>query len=572
MAGRDLFAEESIAPKGRDLFADEPAKPAYTPPPPGVDYYDTPEGMAATGSKPGLVLPTKGEHPAKKYTMPSNFDVAVNAANKGIMGVGDMIGNAGVNTVNLLTAGGGLIAHKAGLIDEPPELLEAPNMFRKGGEAIGVIDPAFEPQTAGQRVLDTGMQGVTGGLLTGGSGGIGAALTSALAGGIGGAASQGATEAGAPAAVSIPIGMLAGAGTAASVNRLSGATKNVALQQQNQQLDDAFKNARDAGFVIPASQSNPNSLVANALDIVAGGRPKLQQSSSLKNQAKVNEIARKELGLSPDTPISLDVLKVIREDAAQQGYSPVRNAGTITVRPEYDVALDKLTEQTRKAQAGFAGYDDSGLVKTVNSLRTKEFDADSGVSMSRQLREDASKAYASGDKTLGKALKGASDAIEQEIEAHLIKIGNKGGLKDFREARKTMAKTFSVEKALNDATGNVSATQLGKELKKGAPLSGGLKDIAKAGRLPGASLADTKYATPAGSQLDAAVAGGGALLGNVAMLGLPLARAGLRETLLTRPVSNYLGTPNYNSFGFTQGNRNALISGAAMDAERKDEQ
>jgi hypothetical protein len=61
-------------------------------------------------------------------------------------------------------------------------------------------------------------------------------------------------------------------------------------------------------------------------------------------------------------------------------------------------------------------------------------------------------------------------------------------LRDFREARQLIAKTYSVEKALNPTTGNIDALKLASELKKGKPLSGGLKDIADfAAQFPKAS-------------------------------------------------------------------------------------
>lgn len=520
--------------------------------------------------KPKLQLPPKAP---PRIPMPTNWQVARNAVAKGVAGIPDMIGNVIPSAVNLATAAGGAGLYEAGLIDSPPDLpLENPDMFRKTGEAIGAINPEYNPQTTGQRVLDTAVQSATGGILTGGSGGLKTALSSGLGGAVGGGTSQSATELGAPPIVSIPLGVLAGGGTAAATNRATGATVNAAAQNQNAVVDAGFQKARDAGFTIPASQSNPNSLLANTVDVIAGGRPKMQQAASIKNQKVVNEKVATELGLPKDTPITPDVLKIIRSEAANRGYDPVKNAGKITVRPEYDVALDKLTEQSRKAKAGFAGYDDAGLEKTINSFRTKEFDADSGVSMTRQLREDASRAYAQGDKNLGKALRGASNAIEDEIEAHLAAQGNKTALNDFRESRKVMAKTFSIEKALNEATGDISATKLARQLDKGAPLSGELKDIALAAKLPGASLADTKYATTGASQLELMGGVGAAVgTGNPLFAALPFVRGGTRMAALSRPVSNALGTPNYKKFGLKQQNKNAMMIGAGLDAERQNE-
>lgn len=523
-----------------------------------------------------LRLPEKRE---PRIPIPTNWQVAKNAAAKGAAGVADMVGNAGVNTVNLLTAAGGAGLYEAGLIDAPPELpLEAPNMAEKVGLASNVINQEYDPQNTEQRLIDAGVQGLVGGALTGGSGGVKTVLANTLSGGASSLGSQSAAEAGLSPALQLGAGLLAGGSTAAGVNRMTGATTNINAMAKNKIVDEGFAKAKNAGFVIPSSQSNPNSMIANTLDVVAGGRPRMQQAASIKNQATVNEMAAKALGLDKDTQITPDVLKAIRGDAVSSGYEPIKAAGVITTRPEYNAALDKLTEQSRKAKAGFQGYDDSGIVKAVEQLRTKQFDADSGISMIQQLRDDASGAYTRGDKTLGKALKGAAGAIEDEIEAHLAASGDKTALKTFKDARTAIAKTYSVEKSLNEATGNVSATKLARQLDKGAPLSGELRDIAMAAKLPGASLADTKYATTGASQLEmlAALGAGGAGIygsgGDTSYAGLaaiPLARAGFRRMALTRPITNTIGAPNYKKFGITPQNRNAMIVNSGLNAERQ---
>ena len=541
-------------------------------------------GSSTPATAPAPAEPAKPEPKLKlpAYEKPTSVQVARNAAVKGVAGVADMVLNTPSNLWNLGKAGVGTAAIAAGYPEYAPDVsLNGPDIARGALTDVGAIDPALEPQTAGQRVLDVGVQGLVGGLLTGGGGGARTVLANTLAGGGGSAASQIAAESGLGPTAQLVAGLVGGGGLSAATNRMTGATKNVKAALQNKAVDEGFRKAKEAGFAIPAAQSNPESVIANIVDVLAGGRPRMQQAAAIKNQARVNELARKALGLSPDTPITPDTLKAIRNDAVATGYDPIKSAGMVTTRPEYNNALDKLTEQARKAKKGFAGYDDSAIIKTVEQLRTKEFDADSGISMIQQLRDDASSAYAKGDKSLGKALKGAAGAIEDEIEAHLSATGQGDALKTFREARTKIAKTFSVEKALNEATGNVSAQKLARQLDRGAPLSGELRDIALAAKLPGASLADTKYNTTGASQLEllAALGAGGAGIygsgGDASYAGLaaiPFARAGLRRAALSRPVTNMLGTPSYNTFALTPQNKNALMIMAGQNAERQGEQ
>ena len=104
-------------------------------------------------------------------------------------------------------------------------------------------------------------------------------------------------------------------------------------------------------------------------------------------------------------------------------------------------------------------------------------------------------------------------------------------LNKFREARQLIAKTYSVEKALNPATGTVNAANLAAQLKKGKPLSTELKDIAEfnlqfpkatqtteaMGSLPQLSPLDFATGIIAGSNTGGVGAG--------AMLARPIARS-----------------------------------------------
>jgi hypothetical protein len=162
----------------------------------------------------------------------------------------------------------------------------------------------------------------------------------------------------------------------------------------------------------------------------------------------------------------------------------------------------------------------------------KQFDAGDAIDATKVLRETADKAYRAGDRELGKASKGAADAIEGMLERHLQAAGNPDALKAFRDARTLIAKTYSVQKGLNTQTGQVAATKLAQDLAKGRPLSGELKTVAEmATAFPKATQA-LKEAPKAVSPLDFAVAAttGAATANPLAALMLgarPLARNAL---------------------------------------------
>jgi hypothetical protein len=111
-------------------------------------------------------------------------------------------------------------------------------------------------------------------------------------------------------------------------------------------------------------------------------------------------------------------------------------------------------------------------------------------------------------------------------------------LKGYREARKLIAKTYTVQKALNAETGDVSAQTLARELGKGKPLSGDILTAAQAGAAFPKATQALKETPKALSPLDFGAAG----LGLMGSGGNPLAAAGLiarpaaRAALLSSPA------------------------------------
>jgi len=74
-----------------------------------------------------------------------------------------------------------------------------------------------------------------------------------------------------------------------------------------------------------------------------------------------------------------------------------------------------------------------------------------------------------------------SKEIEKKLEDYASSLGRDDLVNDMRAARQLIAKTHTVEKALNPETGTINAQKLAAELKGKKPLSGELKQIADFG-------------------------------------------------------------------------------------------
>lgn len=314
-------------------------------------------------------------------------------------------------------------------------------------------------------------------------------------------------------------------------------------EAQNAARDASLAAGREAGYVVPPSQSNPG-MVNGMLEGMAG-KIRTGQDASIKNQKITNELARKALGLADDVPITKETLATIRNDAGQ-AYEALRGAGTIVPDAKFGADLAKVTAKFQGAAKDFPELAKNDVADIVASVNKPQFSTDSAIDALSILRERATGAYAKGDKSLGAAYKQTSQALEDAIERGLQQSGQTDLLNAFKQARTTIAKTYTVEKALNQS-GNVNAQVLAKELSKGKPLTGELRVAGEFGaNFPKAAQnIDAMGSANAISPLDVGVA---MMSGNPLMMA---ARPAARSALLSPVYQRMMGAPSYGP-GATQ--------------------
>jgi hypothetical protein len=319
--------------------------------------------------------------------------------------------------------------------------------------------------------------------------------------------------------------------------------KATAAQAGNAQRFSAARAGAKEGYVIPPADLEPGALS----EAVSGlsGKIKTAQVASQRNQQVTNRLARQSIGLKAGDQLDDAALQAIRNQAATQGYAPIRGAGVVQADKQFADALDQIVATRTGAARSFPGLGKTNMhgqpvdeiADLVNSVKLNQFDSGDAIDATRVLRDTADKAYRQGDREMGKAAKGAADAIEGMLERHLQAAGNPDSLKAFREARTLIAKTYSVQKGLNSQTGDVAANKLAEQLAKGKPLSGDLRTIAETAQAFPKATQSLKEAPKAVSPLDFAVATtAGMSTGNplaALMLG---ARPLARNALLSGPV------------------------------------
>jgi len=292
------------------------------------------------------------------------------------------------------------------------------------------------------------------------------------------------------------------------------------------------------GATLPPTQVNPSLL--NRLLEGFSGKQQTGQVASIKNQELGNVQARKALNLAPDTPVDLNTLLNFR---AEKGlaYDALKANPTYYADKQFITDLNKRTADLQKLSNT---TDVTSELRVLNGLKQLNFDGTGLVEQMKRLRFDGESNLISADpanRSLGQAQKFAAKQLEELAARNLKNFGQNDVFDNFKEAQKAIGVSYTIEKALNLATGDVSLAKLGQRVAAGKIVPSELKtladaaaayptafqNVARIGSVPGISPLDVGAAG-----LAAASAGNPSLLGTV--IGRPAVRAGITSPVFQR--------------------------------------
>ena len=242
---------------------------------------------------------------------------------------------------------------------------------------------------------------------------------------------------------------------------------------------EAFLKARELGYRVPPVSAKPTA-TQQTIQGAAGNVP-LKQKASIYNQKVTNKIIKKDLGYPKDTPLSSEGLDAIRADAGKV-YSKISKVGKIKVDDAFTKDLSKISSKGSVLAKEIPGLAKKDVDKLVSGFNRKEYSSGALVEAIKQLRADSKTGFKSQDPStvaMAKAQGKVANAIEGVMERNLAQTNPKL-LPEFKAARQRIAKTYTVEKALKGE--NVDAVALGRELDKGKPLNGKIKEVAQFGQ------------------------------------------------------------------------------------------
>lgn len=300
-------------------------------------------------------------------------------------------------------------------------------------------------------------------------------------------------------------------GTALQTRLANKTAEAAGAKSRNAVRDATLAEARAAGYVVPNSEVAP-SFIGNRLESLAG-KTATKQEATLRNQQTTNTLASKALGLPKDEAITQNAIDAVRKRSS----AVYEEVGNLSQQARAD--LEALKQARADATGWFNAYNRSASPDDL--LKAKQFRA-------------------------------TADQLEQALEAEATGAGRPDLPAALAQARKEIAKSYTVQRALNPATGDVSAPVLGRLYAKQKPLSDGLDTIGKfqAG-FPKFAGDGAKTPAPGVSKVEAAMAallGGGAagLTGNpigLAAAALPFASHPARALALAKALQT---APSYS--------------------------
>lgn len=463
MTGRDLSAElfgdvQESPSKGRDLSAElfGNEKPKKT----AKNYAsDVAGGLVRGAGSIGATLIRPFESADENKQRRASMDAAL----------ADLIG---ADPESLGYQGGKLVSEIAGTLPV-------------GGLMGKAVGGAAKAVGLGAKAAPLVQSIATSGFNAGGKTGLAGLATRAVGGAVSGGATAGLVNpedaaTGAVVGGVMPVAVQ-GVGRAAEAYGQSRAKKAAEVAAQfarNAPRNQTVKAAVDAGYVIPPNMVNPT--FKNQVVESISGKQATQQLFSEKNEKVTGSLVRKALGIPDDAPLTQQALENLRKTAGR-AYADV---SSLSKQAADD--LEALKVARNEAQGWFQAYN-------------------------RSARPD--------DLAKAKAARELSTQLEDALEKHAANAGRQELIPSLRDARKQIAKTYTVGRALNDASGTVDARVLGRMYEKGLPLSDGL-DVAGrfASAFPTVAKSSQQVGSPAAHNLKA-LASGGLGLGGVASLG-----------------------------------------------------
>lgn len=299
----------------------------------------------------------------------------------------------------------------------------------------------------------------------------------------------------------------------------------------------AMANAVAQGIKVPPSQLTGGP-IASSIEALLGKKAMGAQASIANKDTVVNQ-AKKVLGLTDAEDLTPESFMNFRQEKGS-AYQDLRN---------FDYKADKqfLTNINDEVQR-LRGLTTTSpeQISTLKAIAKTNLKGDDLVNNIVDLRDAGNSNVRSMDsatKRLGKTQLMAAKELEDIADRVLTKSGNDTLVSNFRDARKNIARSYTLEDAFNEVTGAVNAKTIGNKMAKGKIVPEEMRAAGAASQFaPGyfapPSQAASGLTGPEGLSSMAAL-----LTGRPDLAAVVAARGAGRSAMLSGPVQRMM-TPN----------------------------
>jgi hypothetical protein len=192
------------------------------------------------------------------------------------------------------------------------------------------------------------------------------------------------------------------------------------------------------------------------------------------NQAQTNNIAKSLVKIPQSADLTAESMETAFRSALNN-YQVLKNVPSVQGNPTFLKEINDQLSKLNKIVPEQRTADDKKAIRVLNAYKdfaTKPISGEEAFIRSKAIGDNLFKAQREGSGNAVEAFKTLRRAFETSIEnylaspANLMRSNGKTILDQFKEGRQTLSNWYTVDKAFNRDTGNVSANKLSREYAK----------------------------------------------------------------------------------------------------------
>lgn len=219
---------------------------------------------------------------------------------------------------------------------------------------------------------------------------------------------------------------------------------------RNAKTNKTIRESADAGYVFIPSQIK-NSTKLDQLRESTVGTARVTEAAKIKNQEVTNNLVRKYLNVPENTPLDDTLLEGIRRKHGQV----YREVSELEAPKDIDVTFDNVVDIATKQKYKLPAQKYRNGKEILEDLKESRFQSNLNWQYFKKSGDPEVRARAV-------RLDAKADKLEDELKKLAEQNGREDLIPKLDTARKEIAKSHLVTKALNPVTGDVDANVFGK--------------------------------------------------------------------------------------------------------------